>query len=134
MAKKFVVCDTDVMIDYWDTNAKRHNNTKHILENMIGIDNVVISAITKMELLMGASNKAEENKIKKKLLRFNTALINNNVTLEAIELFENYRLSHGLAIPDCIIAATAKVMELELYTYNVKDYKFISKLSLYERK
>jgi predicted nucleic acid-binding protein len=134
MAKKPVVCDTDVMIDYWDTTSKRHAQTKHILENEISLDNIVISAITKMELLMGAENKQEETKIKKKILRFNTALINNEITEEAINLLETYRLSHGLAIPDCIIAATCRITELELFTYNVKDYKFISKLNLYKKK
>jgi predicted nucleic acid-binding protein len=134
MAKKQVICDTDVMIDYWDTTSKRHLATKHNLENEIGLDNVIISVITKMELLMGASNKAGEVKIRKKLLRFNTALISNDITIEAIELFGLYRLSHGLAIPDCFIASSAKVMQLELFTYNVKDFKYISNLHLYDEK
>lgn len=132
MAKKQVVCDTDVMIDYWDASCKRHTATKHTLQTEIGLDNVVISAITKMELLMGAGNKTEEIKIRKKLLRFNTALINDDITTEALELFEIYRLSHGLSIPDCFIAAFAKVMQLELFTYNLRDYKFINNLSLLE--
>jgi len=87
-----------------------------------------------MELLMGAINKEEETKIKKKVLRFNTALINNEITEEALHLFEKHRLSHSMAIPDCLIAATSKVTGLALFTYNVKDYKFISKLKLYEKK
>lgn len=132
MEKTQVICDTDVMIDFWDTGSKRHHSTCKILEEKIGVDNIVISAITKMELLMGGVNKLEEAKIKKYLLRFNTALMNNEITLEAIAIFEYYRLSHGLAIADCLVAATAKVMELELFTYNVRDYRFISKLKLYE--
>ncbi len=132
MAKKQVVCDTDVMIDYWNTVSKRHSDTKHILENEIGLDNIIISAITKMELFMGAPNKTDETKIRKKLLRFNTALINHDITIEAIGLFEAYRLSHGLAIPDCFIASTAKVTGLELFTYNVKDFKYINNLHLFK--
>jgi predicted nucleic acid-binding protein len=57
MAKNKIVCDTDVMIDYWDVSSKRHIQTKLILEEKIGLDNIYLSAITKMELLMGASNK-----------------------------------------------------------------------------
>jgi predicted nucleic acid-binding protein len=132
MAKRQVVCDTDVMIDYWNTSSKRHTDTKRIVENEIGLDNVIISAITKMELLMGALNKTDEAKIRKKLLRFNTALINHDITFEAIELFEKYRLSEGLAIPDCFIASTAKVTELELFTYNVKDFNYIDNLHLFK--
>lgn len=132
MAKKPVICDTDVLIDYFDIRSKRHQQTKNIIDSIIELDNVIISAITKMELLMGANNKEEELKIKKMLLRFNTALINNDITLEALAMFEKYRLSHGLAIPDCLIAATAKVTGFELFTYNVKDYKFINKIKMFK--
>jgi len=134
MAKIKVVCDTDVMIDYWDVSSKRHSQTKTIIEEKIGLDNVVISAITKMELLMGANNKTEESIIKKKLGRFNIALINNEITTLAIELFETYRLSQGLAIPDCFIGSTARILNLELFTYNLKDFRYMSKLKLFEIK
>ncbi len=133
MAKELVVCDTDVLIDYWDLTSKRHDITKRALEEKIGVDNIVISAISTMELLMGARNKIEESKIKKNLLRYNSALINNEITQEALKLFEKYRLSHGLAIPDCFIAATALTMEIQLFSYNIKDYKFINNLKLYEK-
>ena len=131
MAKKKVICDTDVMIDYWDVSKKRHASTKEVLDKEILLDNVVLSAITKMELLLGSTNKADFNKINKKLNRFNIALINNDITLEAFELLQTYRLSHGLALPDCLIAATAKITELALFTYNTKDYKFIAGLKLF---
>lgn len=131
MEKKLIICDTDVIIDYWNKTSHRHVQTKNIIENAIGFDNIVVSAISRMELLMGASNKEDEAIIKKKILRFNTALINNEITKEAIRLFENYRLSHGLAIPDCIIAATSRITEFELFTYNIKDYRFIPQLMLY---
>ena len=131
MAKKKVIYDTDVMIDYLDVSKKRHASTKEVLDKEILLDNVVLSAITKMELLLGTTNKADFNKINKKLNRFNIALINNDITLEACELLQTYRLSHGLALPDCLIAATAKITELALFTYNTKDYKFIAGLKLF---
>lgn len=134
MAANKIICDTDVLIDYWDTSKKRHHETKAILDNDIGLDNVILSAITKMELLVGAQNKKEETQIKKNLQRFNIALINDDITNEAMRLIETYRLSHGLAIPDSIIAATAKVTGLKLFTYNIKDYTFISKLQLFVSK
>ena len=132
MATKKVVCDTDVMIDFWDVSSLRHLKTKSVLENTIGLDNVVLSVITRMELLMGAANKSEETKIKKNLNRFNIALINNEITMEAMQLFDAYRLSHGIAIPDCFIGSTAKILNLELFTYNLKDFRYIQKLKLLE--
>lgn len=133
MAKEKIICDTDVLIDYWDISNKRHRETKEIIEHKIGLDNIVISAITKMELLMGAQNKIEESKINKNLHRFNIALINHEITKEALDFFQIYHLSHGLAIPDCFIAATSRVTGLELFTYNTKDFKFINKILLYKK-
>lgn len=57
MAAEQIICDTDVMIDYFDNRRNRHQNNKLILENVIGLDNVVLSAVTKMELMAGATSK-----------------------------------------------------------------------------
>lgn len=131
MAKEKIICDTDVMIDYWDISKPRHASTKLTLEKHIELDNIVLSGVTKMELMLGATNKADMERITKKLGRFNIALINNEVTSMAFELLQKYRLSHGLSLPDSLIAATALIAELELFTYNTKDFKFISQLKLY---
>jgi len=47
MAKGQIICDTDVLIDYWNAANDRHLSTKKIIEKNIGIDNIVITAITK---------------------------------------------------------------------------------------
>lgn len=134
MAKEKIICDTDVLIDYFDVTQKRHPETKLILEQNIGISNILISSITKMELILGATNKADLNTISKKLNRFSILLINEAINLRAIDLVQTYRLSHGLALADAMIAATAIQIELELFTYNIKDFRFISKLSLFGKK
>ncbi len=120
-----------MMIDYWDKTKPRHAATKSTLEKSIELSNVVLSAVTKMELMLGATNKIDMTRITKKLSRFNIALINNEITLQAFDLLENYRLSHGLSLPDSIIAATALIADLELFTYNSKDFKFISRIQLH---
>ncbi len=131
MATERIICDTDIIIDYFDAKQKRHEETKAIIEQQIGLQNVLISSITKMELILGATNKADLNIINKSLNRFSVLLINPAINLRAIELVYFYRLSHGLALADAMIAATALETELKLFTYNLKDFKFISKLSLY---
>ena len=45
-----------------------------------------------------------------------------------------YALSHKLSIPDAIIAATALYYDIELYTYNVKDFRYIDGIRLYKVK
>nr|MDQ2686882.1 PIN domain-containing protein [Armatimonadota bacterium] len=41
-----------------------------------------------------------------------------------------YRLSHGLLIPDALIAATALVHDIPLLTKNQRDFRFIAGLRL----
>jgi predicted nucleic acid-binding protein len=129
--KNKVICDTDVIIDYLDHLQVRHQSAKHILDNLIGLDLVAISAVTKMELIAGAPNKAGLVKLNKNINRFNVLLINPEVTSLTIQLIENYKLSHNLAIPDALIAATALYTGFKLFTFNLKDFKFIKGLELY---
>jgi len=131
VATKTIICDTDVMIDYWNKYSLRHFATKELLEKVIELDNVVLSAITKMELLMGAKDKEGLVRINKKISQFKIILIDNAITESAIQLLQNYRLSHGLALPDAFIAATCNTLELKLFTHNIKDYKFIDDLVLF---
>jgi predicted nucleic acid-binding protein len=130
MGAGFVICDSDVLIDYFDKNKPRHFSTKAIMENQIELNNVVISIISKMELLSGTLNKEMETKVWKNLNSFGLLLINDSISKTALDLFAKYRLSHGLKIPDCFIAATALESGLELFTYNSKDFKFIQDLKL----
>lgn len=121
MEKSKIICDTDVMIDFLNPEKKRHQVVRYILETDIELKYVTISAVyvtisavTKMELMVGASNKVSLNKLNKSITRFNTLLINPEITSIAIGLLEIFKLSHNLAIPDALIAATALHADLKL--------------------
>ncbi len=47
---------------------------------------------------------------------------------QAIDLIETYSNTHGLLLPDALIAATALENNLTILTYNVNDFKFIQDL------
>ena len=64
--------------------------------------------------------------------RFNVLLINKEISSIAIQLINDYKLSHNLAIPDSLIAATSIHTGLKLLTFNVRDFKFIANLKLYQ--
>ena len=98
-----------MIIDYWDTSKSRHIITKEIINNSIGLDNIFISAVTQIELLIGAFNKAELFKINRNLQRFNIISIDDVTTSFVVELIKQYTLSHGLAFPDGLIAASSIV-------------------------
>lgn len=131
MATQKVICDTDVIIDYWNSNSQRYFDSKNILDNLIGVENIVISTITKMELIIGAKNKSELSKIIKNSHNFEVSSINVDIATLAIQLLQEYKLSYGLALPDAFIAATSIITDFPLFTYNLKDYKFINAINLY---
>ena len=83
-----------------------------------------------MELYYGALNKKELNKIKKCIYSLNVHQINSSISEISIELIEEYSKSHNLMIPDAIIAATAISLQLDIFTYNIKDFSFIKELKL----
>lgn len=92
MAKKFVICDSDVLIDFLDVNKPGHSSTKSILENKVKLDFIAISIISKMELVAGTLNKEMESTILKNLNSFGLILIIEAISKTALEFFEKYRL------------------------------------------
>ena len=98
----------------------------------IGYENIALSSVTVMELYQGMANKQELAQMKKKIKYFDIIQIDTISSKLAISLIEKYRLSNGLAIPDALIAASAIVVQLELFTYNLRDFSFIPDLKLFK--
>jgi predicted nucleic acid-binding protein len=91
---------------------------------------LAISAVTKMELIVGCRNKAELRSLERILVRFKLLKLNEGISDRAVELLRQYRLSHGLLIADALIAATVIEHNASLVSKNQKDYRFISGLAL----
>lgn len=128
MASKIIVlCDTNVIIEFL-------KETPEVVLNIekIGTDSIYISVITSAELYFGAINKLELIKIRKNLDSIVNIPFNESISDKFEELMIDYSLSHKLSIPDAIIAATALHYDIELYTYNTKDFRYIEGLRLYE--
>jgi len=122
-----ILCDTNVIIE----TLKGDDKTIRIIEK-IGLENIAISSITVMELYFGALNKRELNKIKKYLKALNVVHFDNTVSELAVSMIESYSKSHGLQIPDAIIASTALSAEIKLFTLNLKDFRYIDGLNLHK--
>jgi len=120
-----ILCDTNVIIE----TLKGDEKTIKIMES-IGLENIAISSVTVMELYFGALNKRELNKIKKHLKALNIVHFDSDVSELAVSMIESYSKSHGLQIPDAIIAATALSLEIKLFTLNLKDFRYIDGLKL----
>ena len=83
-----------------------------------------------MELIVGCRNKVELKGLDKFLLRFQIIDICGQIPQTALDLLIKYRLSHGLLIPDNLIASTAIEMNVPLISKNQRDFHFIEKLNL----
>jgi tRNA(fMet)-specific endonuclease VapC len=120
-----ILCDTNVLIEFYKNNPQ----VNQILRD-VGKDNLAISVITEAELYFGALNKAELQMIQRHLASLHRFGLDTAVSNQFLQLMETYSLSHKLSIPDALIAATALVHQVELFTFNVKDFHFIPGLDL----
>lgn len=122
-----VLCDTNIFIHAFNGDAK----TISALQS-IGYDNILLSSITVMELYQGMGNKEELQEMKKKIKYYDVIEVDVETSKLATQLIDQFNLSHGLLIPDAIIAASALIHRIELFTYNVKDFQFIPDIKLYK--
>lgn len=83
-----------------------------------------------MELIQGSRDKIELEKIDKFLKQFKILPITQKISKKSMKLIKKYSISHGLLIPDALIAGTAITKNFPLWTFNRKDFKFIDDLIL----
>lgn len=120
----YLLCDTCVIID-------AINGRSTVLNNLLAEDtHLFINSIIEMELLQGGRDKKELQVIKKKLLSFRLLDLQQVIFDLATQLIRDYRLSHGLTLPDAVIGATAIYYQIPLYTYNQKDFRFLPEIQL----
>jgi predicted nucleic acid-binding protein len=122
-----ILCDTNILIEFYKNNPQIVQELRQI-----GPRQLAVSPITQAELYFGALNKAELKKIKQHLSLLTQLPLDVSVSAIFLQLMESYSLSHKLSIPDALIAATALDHNLELYSLNAKDFRFISSLKLHQ--
>ncbi len=127
MEEELVLCDTNVFIHFFNGNEETINIFKEL-----GNKRILIPSVTVMELYQGMGNKNELNNMKKKIRHYSILHFNSDVSRLAIEYITAFSLSHHLQIPDAIIAASAVTFNIPLFTYNLKDFRFIPKIELYK--
>jgi predicted nucleic acid-binding protein len=128
MPTGLLLIDTDVLIDY----SRGIEKTKGILKNLESDHILAISVVTQLELMVGCENKSDFKSLQKFLSNFEIIQLSKSTSEIAVDLFKKYRLSHGVLIPDILIASTALTLEIPLLSKNQKDFRFINKLDLIE--
>ncbi|MEM9932282.1 MAG: type II toxin-antitoxin system VapC family toxin [Bacteroidota bacterium] len=120
-----ILLDSNIVIEILNNNHKILST----IQNWSPED-VFISVVTKWEVLAGAPNKPNQNLYHKALNRYNIIHLDQQISELTGILLQTYRLSHGLRIPDALIAATAVRNKLLLITLNTKDFQYIQGLSI----
>jgi len=123
-----ILCDTNILIEVY----RKNTNVISELSRITRYSTIVISDVTRAEMLVGARNKHEMQVLIKELGQLKSLPLQSEISACAIQLLEEYHLSHGLDFHDALIAATSICHNIELFTLNVKDFIFISNVKLHD--
>ncbi len=131
--KSSLLIDTDVLINFFDKTKKLNQIAQNAFYDF-NIRDVepCISIITTIEMIQGSKNNLEKNKILKQIEPFDRISLSDDICTVTKDLIITYSSSHRLLMGDAFIAATALFLDIELFTFNKKDFRFIKSLKLYE--
>lgn len=116
---KQILVDSDVLIE---VTRARHPFLVARWEELIQSDaNVFCSPISVAELWLGARTH-EQDALEALFRGILCVPIDANVGRRAGEFLARYRKSHHLVLADAMIAATASIHDLALWTRNRRDY------------
>jgi tRNA(fMet)-specific endonuclease VapC len=124
-----VVCDTDVIIDFFSGKGTSANLVHDLLEH----DRLALTSITVFELYAGVTGKRRISQIDKLVSFapvFSFALTESVI---AAQIYSNLRQS-GILIgnQDICIAAICLAHKLPLFTRNIEHFKRVRNLRIYE--
>lgn len=105
------VFDTNILIDYLQGSMQAQ-------QELSNYTSLAISVITWMELLVGCKSAHEEAVIKSFLNRFEVIDISLAIREKAVSI----RREMHIKLPDAIVLASARCLEVPLVTRNIKDF------------
>jgi predicted nucleic acid-binding protein len=118
-----LVIDTDVLVDHLrGSRAAMSYLSTHR-------DRILLSSIVVAELLAGFRGETELTEIESLISFFRVVPVTLEIAKTAGLLKRGYGKSHGVSLPDAILAATAQHEKGELATLNVKHYPMFKNLA-----
>jgi len=134
MAKReFLLVDTNIIIHIFRQNKE----VKELVDSFVDLQ-LCISEITYLEIITGCNTIEKRNESEYKLETYNLISITSSTIEKAKSLIKRYTITSfklnkkSISIADIIIAACAIENNLELLTYNKKDFEFIKELKIHE--
>jgi predicted nucleic acid-binding protein len=127
--KKYLV-DTSVLIALF----RKNEEAKIALDSIVSSE-VFICDVTFLEILIGCSTTEKRDYALNYLEAY--GLLNNSerISEKSIQLMKRYCIQRigqpMLRLPDCLIVAFAMHYNMELLTFNKKDFEFIQGISIH---
>jgi len=91
---------------------------------------VIISIVSAMELTAGCRNAGQLAGVRQFLRQCEVLPLTEAISERARQIMESYVLSHGLLLPDALIAATALEAGIPIYTRNTRHFAMIPNLEV----
>jgi len=120
-----ILLDTNIFIEIYRGNE----TVASIVDNM---QDIAVCDVVRAELFYGARNKFELKEISEDLEGLQNLSLSPHISEMAVDLVKTYSLSHKLEFADALIAATAIIYDIKVFTLNKKDFVYIPNLKLYE--
>jgi predicted nucleic acid-binding protein len=114
--------DTDVLIDFLRGNEQ----AKRVL---LDLEESYVSAISVAELYAGVRNVKEAGILYSLIQDLTVLDVTAAVAQAGGEIKSQFFSSHGVGLPDALIAATAQANRLNLLTLNVKHFPMLPGLT-----
>jgi predicted nucleic acid-binding protein len=120
-----ILVDTDVLVD-----CLRGSGPSGAWLRQVARDSFAIPGVAAMELVMGCRDREDLKGVQRLLGSFAIVWPEAAEFAAAYDLLVAHRLSSGINIPDCLIAATALTRAARLYTFNVRHFRAVSGLDV----
>lgn len=112
-----LLLDTDILIDI----LREYTPARHWAQENQNL-RIGIPVVVRMELIQGARNQFELHTLTQQLDAYTTLYLKTEDSVQALKWFEQLRLSRGVGLLDCFIAAMAHRLQIPLCTFNNKHY------------
>ena len=130
MDRKLICLDTSILIDYFRKQKKGNTFFFELANNYT----FALSVMTKLEIFSGVTDE-QQAFWQEVFHRCQILPLGEQEIDEATRIIKTLRSrNHIIELPDILIAATAKISNLELATLNKKHFERIDNLQLILRK
>ncbi|MBN1129971.1 MAG: type II toxin-antitoxin system VapC family toxin [Chitinispirillaceae bacterium] len=115
-----LLVDSDIIIDLL-------RGQKDAVDFFVSHEQTInFSAVSVAELYSGIRNSVEERAVERLFAAFQVLPVTADIARVAGTYCRTFRNSHGVEIPDALIAATSAAHSLSLCTLNCKHYPMIA--------